>query len=66
MKNLYLLIVLGLLFSQFGLGQIENKEKNKEYTDFKKALLEPELVVRLNLSGQNIDFEYHDFKVFKN
>lgn len=59
-------MVLGLLFSQFGIAQIENKEKNKEYTDFKKALLEPELVIRLNLSGQNIDFEYLDFKVFKN
>ncbi len=66
MKNLYLLIVLSLLFSNLSWAQIENTAKNKEYTDFKKALLEPELVVRLNLSGQNIDLEHQDFKIFKN
>ena len=66
MKNLYSLMVLGLLLSQFALAQAENGANNKEYTDFKKALLEPELVVRLNLSGQNIDLEHQNFGVFKN
>ena len=66
MKNLLSLVVFSLIFSQFGLAQIENKEKNKEYTDLKKALLEPELVIRLNLSAQNIDLENQNFGVFKN
>lgn len=66
MKNLFPLVVFSLMFFQFGLAQIENKEKNKEYTDLKKALLEPELVVRLNLSAQIIDLENQNFGVFKN
>lgn len=66
MKNLFSLVVFSLIFSQFGLAQIEKKERNKEYTDLKKALLEPELVVRLNLSAQNIDLENQNFGVFKN
>ena len=66
MKNLYSLVLFSLIFSQFGWAQIESKEKTKEYTDLKKALLEPELVVRLNLSGQNIDLENQNFGVFKN
>ena len=66
MKNLYSLVVFSLIFSQFGWAQIESKEEKKEYTDLKKALLEPELVVRLNLSGQNINLENQNLGVFKN
>jgi Leucine-rich repeat (LRR) protein len=66
MKNLYSLVVFSLLFTQFGLAQIDSKGKSKEYTDLKKALSEPELVFRLDLSGQNINLENQNFVVFKN
>lgn len=61
-----LLSISILVLSQIIWSQTETNFPAIEYTDLKKALLDPSKVVRLNLSNQEIDFQNQDFSVFKN
>lgn len=64
MKKIYFTLALLLTLSSLSFAQ--NNDKTKEYTSLSEALKEPEKVVRLNLSNQDISITNHLWSKFIN
>ena len=57
---------LALLITLSSLSFSQNNDKIKEYTSLSEALKEPEKVLRLNLSNQNINLSNENWSKFIN